>query len=203
MRRECIETSIEDLSSYPQFIYELYRLIRVFSCCFNRAAQSTLSVEVIASTNATPTSALGDFAFRPYPSIVTLDDFLSNRKSYPGSGELTLGMQPVKWLEQILGKSHVKSGSIVTNKVNVSIFRCRHPNLDMRIRVLAGVFPGILNKISSGNRSGRTIRCSSSYMDLFRTAFVNASWSNSLSSGWMHPASITSYEGDGPAGSSP
>lgn len=54
-------------------------------------------------------------ALGPYAAIVALDDPLHAGEADARAGELTFSVQPLEWLEQLIGVCGVEAGTVVAN----------------------------------------------------------------------------------------
>jgi hypothetical protein len=91
------------------------------------------------------------FTFRPYLPAMTLNYPPRNRETNADSREFTLGMEPLKWGEQLLAVRHIKSIAIVAHETNSFSPFPLGRKLDLRLRPLGSKFPGIGKKIIHDN----------------------------------------------------
>jgi hypothetical protein len=98
--------------------------------------------------------ALSDLAFGPDFSSMTPDDLIDDRKAYPGSGKLAVGVQALERAEELMRKGHIESDSIIAKDEYILVFPVfsgHHLHINACARVLAGILPGVSNEIREGD----------------------------------------------------
>jgi hypothetical protein len=79
---------------------------------------------------------------------VTVDDALNRRQTDTCAGKIADLVETLKCPKEFTGVRHIKSRAIITYKKDLSAVRlCNSPDLDQRLILFGGKFPGIIEQI--------------------------------------------------------
>src|SRR6266851_5163362 len=89
--------------------------------------------------------ALG--SLRPNPAAMAANNALDGGQTDAASGEILRRVKPLESAEKLVDISHVETGAIIADEVDLVPVLLRHPKLDSRLRLFPGELPRVAEQV--------------------------------------------------------